>query len=144
MTSNNVRIEELQVVENVNGDIVKFSDARTFFKTEIKEAYFTKINYQKVKGWNKHHTFTCRLLVIAGKVSFLVKRQFDDAPQKFVIECDPVTAITIPPQTWFAFKGLDAPQNVILNLLDGFHDPAEVSKSDISVEEISKFYGYDD
>lgn len=144
MTSDIVSIETLQTVENVNGDILKFRDAKTFFKTEIKEAYFTKINYQKVKGWNQHHTFTCRLIVIAGKVSFLVKKQFDDTPRKIVIECDPLTAIMIPSQTWFAFRGLDTQQNVILNLLDGYHDPAETSKSDITIKEISKYYDCDD
>jgi dTDP-4-dehydrorhamnose 3,5-epimerase len=39
--------------------------------------------------------------------------------------------ITVPPKTWFGFKGMSKNTNLVLNIADLEHDPNEVERANL-------------
>ncbi len=100
------------------------------------EAYFTTINGNQIKGWNKHKKMTINLVVPVGKVIFVL---YDDREKsktkgnflKIEFSPDNYQRLTIPPCIWLAFKGKSNDTNLILNVADMEHDPDEIEKRDL-------------
>ena len=94
------------------------------------EAYFSTVNKGAIKGWKKHTTMYCNLVVIEGEVKFIL---FDDRQtsntksqtMSLSLSRNNFARLTIPPHIWFGFKGLGQ-KNVILNIASIIHDPDEV------------------
>ena len=127
-----VLLEELEVIKNEKGNVTKFSNPVISLESGLKDAYFTSVKHSIIKGWNYHKKHTCKLIVLSGCVKFLLKRKFEDKPQSILIPENPMYALTINPNTWFAFMGVGSDQNLILNLLNGFHDDNETKKIEVS------------
>ena len=74
------------------------------------EAYFTEINFNEIKGWNRHQRMTLNLIVPMGKVIFVI---YDDRLQSKTkgvfwnveLSVDTYQRLTVPPCLWLAFKG---------------------------------------
>jgi dTDP-4-dehydrorhamnose 3,5-epimerase len=95
------------------------------------EAYFSSINYGAIKGWKRHLNMTLNLVVPVGKIQFV----FLDEQGNFLEEkigSENYIRITIPPGIWFAFKGLENPSSLLLNIADIPHDPNEIERKDLS------------
>ena len=95
------------------------------------EAYFTTIEKGMIKGWKKHHKMILNLVVVSGKIRFVI---FDDRAGSSSIgtyfeitlsSLDYYGRLTVHPGLWVAFEGLGEDQNILLNLASIEHDPAE-------------------
>ena len=100
------------------------------------EAYFTEINFNEIKGWNRHQRMTLNLIVPVGKVIFVIHDDRKKSKTKGVFWDIEVSAgayrrLTVPPGLWLAFKGKNDGLNLILNLADLEHNSAEVEKLDL-------------
>ena len=98
------------------------------------EAYFSKIKHGHVKGWKKHKEMTLNLVVPYGKVIFIIlniDKQKEYNFYKYELSAENNCRLTIPPSTWFAFKGLGSPFSLVLNIASIIHDPNEVESLDI-------------
>lgn len=100
------------------------------------EAYFSWVEYGKVKAWKLHQRMTMNLIVPVGEVKFVF---FLPVPTPvFREEClgtSRYARLTIPPGIWFGFQGLAKPQSLVLNIASIEHDPDEglhKEKEDIS------------
>ena len=94
------------------------------------EAYFSKIKLKYIKGWKKHkerQIFKKNLVVPYGRVIFIVCVKKDkNQENKFItydLSDENNHRLTIPTDTWFAFKGLSDPFSLILNIASIVHDP---------------------
>jgi len=134
-----VLLTPLQKISHPKGDIlhgVKKSDQGFI---GFGEAYFTKVNFGQIKGWNKHKRMTLNLIVPTGKVVFVVydDREKSKTKANFLsieISVDAYRRLTVPPGVWLAFKGKDAGINLILNVANMEHDPDEVER--LNLEQI--------
>jgi dTDP-4-dehydrorhamnose 3,5-epimerase len=99
------------------------------------EAYFSTVERGAVRGWKRHREMTLNLVVPAGAVRFVIH---DDRPGsatrgKFQeVRLSPqenYRRLTVTPGLWLAFQGLDAAGNLLLNLADREHDPAEADRA---------------
>ena len=63
-------IDRLEVIKKKEGDINLFLKKKIHTK-KIKEIYFTKIKFNKVKAWKKHTKMTSTIVVTSGKVLFV-------------------------------------------------------------------------
>ena len=128
-----VLLTPLKKIPHPKGDILhgmKKSD-RGF--VAFGEAYFTKVKFGEIKGWNKHKRMTLNLAVPVGIVIFVV---YDDREKSktrgnfFSVEIsvDVYQRLTVPPDVWLAFKGQGNGINLILNVADMEHDPNEVER----------------
>lgn len=93
-----------------------------------KEIYTSSISRGIIRGWKLHKKMTCRLTVIIGKVRIIIKSK--KGSLKYILEEKSPKLILIKPNTWFAFEGI-AKKNIILNVANYFHSPAEMIKDDI-------------
>lgn len=94
------------------------------------EAYFSTINYGEIKGWKKHLRMTMNLVVPVGEIEFALYDDRDGSATKgsfFSIRLSPQNyqRLTVPPGLWMGFKGIGSSLNLLLNLADREHDPAE-------------------
>ena len=92
--------------------------------------YFSKINKGSIKGWKLHQKMTLNLVVPLGEVEF-VFYDFKNEYKVVRIGETNYSRITVPPQIWFAFKGLSSPGNLIMNIADIEHDPNEIERKSI-------------
>ena len=99
------------------------------------EAYFSVINYGIIRGWKKHREMTLNLVVPVGKIKFVIidDRKFSDhiKPLEFILSNSDYSRLTVPPGFWMAFQGMSQGENILLNLSDIVHDPAESDHKDI-------------
>lgn len=104
---------------------------------DFGEAYFTTIKSGATKSWKKHLRMTLNLIVPIGKVRFVIydDRRGSATFMKFMditLSIDNYFRITVPPNVWMAFKGIDRDINLILNIADFEHDPKEIERLEIS------------
>lgn len=100
------------------------------------EAYFSTIKNGEIKSWKKHLKMTLNLVVPIGEIKFVI---YDDRPYSktknsfYVVNLSSnnYQRLTIPPCLWTAFKGIGENTNLLLNIADLEHDPAEIERKTI-------------
>jgi len=98
------------------------------------EAYFSKINNERIKGWKRHSKMILNLLVPVGKVTFVVCKLKNGSIydfEKFELSSENNYRLTIPAGIWFAFKGMHSPYSLILNVASIPHDSDEVENCNL-------------
>ncbi len=136
ITIEGVILTPLKRIDSPLGDIfhgMKKSDAGF---VGFGEAYFTTINENQIKGWNKHNIMTLNLVVPVGKVIFVLydgRERWRTKNNFFKVELSPdnYQRLTVPPGVWMAFKGNSNETNLILDIADMEHDPDEIEKLDL-------------
>lgn len=121
-----VKITELKIINNNKGNILHALKASEQSFVNFGEAYFTEINYEEIKGWKKHHKMILNFIVPIGNIEFFLidKRKNSNSFNKYfkiVIGKSNYSRLTIPPNIWVAFKGLDN-NNILLNIANIEHD----------------------
>jgi dTDP-4-dehydrorhamnose 3,5-epimerase len=134
---NGLALTPLKIIANELGSVMhalKKSDAGYL---GFGEAYFSTLSKGVVKGWKKHTLMTLNLIVMVGKVRFVV---YDDRVNSlskgsyFSIELSPrenYQRLTVMPGLWVAFEGMDSNENIVLNIANILHDPVEAENSPV-------------
>lgn len=123
-------LSKLKQISVSDGDIyhaIKKSDDEFF---GFGEAYFSQVNFDKIKGWKLHKKMILNLVVPFGMVQFVV---FDDRPTSptrgeffdVILSPNNYQRLTIFPGLWVSFKGVGKGLNMLLNIASIEHDPAE-------------------
>jgi dTDP-4-dehydrorhamnose 3,5-epimerase len=96
------------------------------------EAYFSEVAQGVIKRWRRHREATTNLVVPHGTIRVVVHddrtgTDTGDSFAEFRLGRDPVdfARLTIAPGLWFAFQGVAEGTNLLFNLSDHEHDPAE-------------------
>lgn len=103
--------------------------------TGFGEAYFSTVDGGARKGWKRHREMTMNLVVVAGEVrfSFFDDRSGETADAEITLTPDDpqrYCRLTVPPGIWTMFEGVGPGLNMLLNLADRMHDPAEADNRD--------------
>ena len=131
-----VLLSSLKKIPHSKGDIFHAMKKSDPGFSGFGEAYFTKVNFNEIKGWNRHQKMTLNIIVPIGKVVFVI---YDDREQSRTkgtfwnveVSEDVYRRLTIPPGVWLAFKGQGDDTNLILNIADLEHDPDETEKRNL-------------
>lgn len=119
-----IRIKKFNIVKNKNGIILKILNNKQRNLKLYKDAYFSFVKFNKIKGWKKHKRMTMNLMVPVGKVKFVFCD--DDKFRSIIIGDNRFCKIIVPPNIWFAFKGISKGKNVVFNLANVKHNDKEV------------------
>lgn len=105
------------------------------------EAYFSTIESGAVKSWKRHHRMTLNLVVITGKVRFVIHdlregsssygctESYQLGPEcSSSVDYAGYARLTVPHGLWMAFQGRSDRTSILLNLADLQHDPGEVER----------------
>ena len=128
---------KLKIIQNDMGAVmhaVKKSDKGFDI---FGEMYFTTVKTNVIKAWKLHQRMTLNLIVPVGKVLFCFKDTRSESKTfnstyKIVLSQQPYIRLTVPPRIWFGFKGLENGLNLVCNIANIIHDPAEVIRQDIN------------
>jgi len=125
----------LQRIPVKGGDVLHAMKKCDFGYAGFGEAYFSGVATGVVKGWKRHKRMTMNLVVPVGRVRFVFYGLDDHGIAGFRVEEigeERYGRLTVPPGIWFAFQGLAAPQNLVLNIGSVEHDPNEVERLGIN------------
>jgi dTDP-4-dehydrorhamnose 3,5-epimerase len=126
-------LNRLEVIHNSKGDITKIlkNDDDSFDK--FGEAYLSEILMNEVKPWKLHKKALLNLIVLSGKVKFVLA-DFEDTSiiNEYILDCEKnLFRLTIPPYIWFSFQGLGG-KNLILSISNIRHDNNELLRESLS------------
>ena len=122
---------DLKIITSQRGNVmhaIKKSDPGL---KKFGELYFSTVKKDAIKAWKLHQKMTLNIIVPVGKVLFCfcdMRKKSNTYNKIYKIEMgqNPYFRLTIPPDIWFGFKGLDNGLNIICNLADLVYNPSEV------------------
>ena len=121
-----VILTPLKKITHYKGDILHAMKKSEKEFSGFGEAYFSLINSGAIKGWKRHREMVCNFIVPSGKIKVVV---FDDKIghfDEFILSPQSYYRLTIPPNLWVAFQGIDEAASLLLNIASIRHDPTEV------------------
>ena len=130
-----VIITRLKVIKDDRGKVMHMlrNDSPVF--KNFGEIYFSTINFNSVKAWHLHKEATLNYVCVKGKVKLVLYddrknsstkgkiKEYDLSPEDYYL-------ITIPPNIWNGFKGLDKEVSIIANCLTLPHNEKEMVRKD--------------
>lgn len=108
-----VKLSPLKQIINPKGNILHAMKASDNGFAGFGEAYFSTVNQGQIKGWKKHFEMTLNLVVITGKIEFVIYN--GDSFYSVKLSKTNYQRLTLGPGLWFAFRGLSS-ENIVLNL----------------------------
>ena len=127
-----IKIKSLKQIQVDEGNVLHALKASEEEFYGFEEAYFSTIKINKIKAWKRHLRMTMNLIVPVGEVQFNFYNEEKKLLINTIIGENNYSRITVPPMTWFGFKGLSSSTSFILNISDKFHDPSEVERKPLS------------
>lgn len=126
-----VDLTPLPIIQNAGGNILHVLKASDPTFAGFGEAYFSLVELGAVKAWKKHNSQISNLVVPVGRVSFVIRNDDGDVI-KYVMGEGSYCRLTVPAGFWFGFKGLGAGTNLVLNISNLEHNPAEADRAELS------------
>ena len=126
-----IKVKKLNIFPKLEGDVLHAIKKNDPFIKNFGEVYFSKIKYNFTKGWKRHLLMTLNLVVPIGNVNFFFVDLQGNKRSEIIGENNYVK-LTVPPNIWVAFKGLEKPYSLIMNFADLEHDPNEVESLPIN------------
>ena len=116
-----------QIIDNRGAvfHFIKNSDNEFYSFGEI---YFSKINFNIIKGWKYHKKIVQNICVPYGSVKFVIyDNRINSQTNGKIIEIilnseNDYQLLTLPPCVWYSFKGLSNEYSLICNLISETHD----------------------
>ena len=127
-----IKIKPLKQINVEGGNVLHALKASEEEFYGFEEAYFSTIKINKIKAWKRHLRMTMNLIVPVGEVQFNFYSQEKKLLSNTIIGERNYSRITVPPMTWFGFKGLASSTSYILNISNKIHDPSEVERKPLS------------
>ena len=130
-----VKITPLKIISDNRGKVMHMLRADSLVFEKFGEIYFSTIYHQSIKGWHLHKESVLNYVCIKGKVKLVL---YDDRErsstkgvwQKLILSPEDYFLVTIPPNIWNGFKGLDKEESIIANCLTQPHNESEMVRKD--------------
>ena len=139
-----IHISPLKIISDHRGSVMHMlrNDSNVFKR--FGEIYFSTIFKDKIKAWHLHKEATLNYACIFGKVKLVLFDERKDSNtygkyQEILLSLDNYSLISIPPNIWNGFKGLNKEYSIIANCLDLPHNEKEMVRKDIN----DKRFNYD-
>jgi dTDP-4-dehydrorhamnose 3,5-epimerase len=135
MNIKDVIITELKVIKDDRGKVMHMMRNDSSVFKSFGEIYFSTIYKDAVKAWHLHKEATLNYACIRGKVKLVLFDDREDSSTKLTYEEIILTPekyflISIPPNIWNGFKGLDEGESIIANCLNLRHNEKEMVRED--------------
>ncbi len=130
-----VIITPLKIINDDRGKVMHMlrSDSKVFKK--FGEVYFSTIYENKIKGWHLHKESVLNYTCVTGEVKLVLFDDRLDSPtknkyQEIILSQKNYSLVTIPPNIWNGFKGLNFKESIIANCLTIPHNEKEMVRKD--------------
>ena len=123
-----IKFTKLQIINVEGGNVFKIMKKSNHKEFSFKEAYFSSIHFNFVKGWKMQSKMQSNICVPIGRVKFTFVSKDYKEHKTLIIGEDNYGLISIPPKIWYSFKGLSKKTSLILNISDYEHDEKDIKK----------------
>lgn len=140
-----VSLTPLKIIRVEEGDVMHALKSTDDSFAGFGEAYFSTIKKGSVKGWKFHTRMTLSVVVPVGGIRFVIyddktnSETYDVFNEFFLGPNFEYVRLTVPPNLWTAFQGVEDTLNVLLNLANIPHDPTEAKNLPINNDYLPKF-----
>ena len=132
---NDIKITPLKIISDDRGKVMHMLRKDSGIFDKFGEIYFSTIYYKSIKAWHLHKESALNYVCIKGKVKLVL---FDDRKesstkgvyQELILSPEDYFLVTIPPNIWNGFKGLDKTESIIANCLTLPHNEKEMVRKD--------------
>ena len=122
-------LNDLKEIELEDGNILHALKKTDLNFAGFGEAYFSIIKFNSIKAWKLHTKMIMNLIVPQGEIKFVF---FDGLNfVDIILSRHNYKRLTIHPNIWFGFMGLDPNGSMLLNIANIQHDPSEVLRKSI-------------
>ena len=99
------------------------------------EIYFSTVKPKFIKAWHKHKEATLNYVCVKGEVKLVLFDDREGSPtkgeyQELILSPKNYFLVTIPPNIWNGFKGIDKSESIITNCLTLPHNEKEMVRRD--------------
>ena len=138
-----IKITPLKIISDDRGKVMHMLRKDSAIFKSFGEIYFSTIFENSIKAWHLHKDSTLNYVCVKGKVKLVL---FDDRKnssskgnyQELILSPENYFLVTIPPNIWNGFKGLDKSESIIANCLTLPHDEKEMVRK----EPLDKIFNY--
>ena len=135
MNIKDVIITELKVIKDHRGKVMHMMRNDSSVFKSFGEIYFSTIYKDAIKAWHLHKEATLNYACVSGKVKLvLYDDRFDSSTkstyEEIILTPEKYFLISIPPNIWNGFKGLDEGESIIANCLNLPHNEKEMVRED--------------
>ena len=130
-----VKINKLRQIVDNRGKVMHMlrNDDKVFQK--FGEIYFSTIYFKSIKGWHLHKESFLNYACIKGEVKLVLFDTRENSTsknlhQEIILSPKNYSLVTIPPNVWNGFKGLDKDESIIANCLTIPHNEKEMVRKD--------------
>lgn len=116
------------IIKVEGGNVMKIFKASYNQEFEFKEAYFSSVDYNFIKGWKLQLKMTSNICVPIGKVKFTFVSEDFKSHKTYILGDDNYGFISVPPRVWYSFKGLSKNTSLILNITNEEHNEKYIKK----------------
>ena len=126
-----IKITPLKIISDERGKVMHMLRTDTKIFKQFGEIYFSTIYNKAIKGWHLHKESYLNYTCIKGEVKLALFDDRNDSPsknkfQEIILSPKNYCLITIPPNIWNGFKGLDKEESIIANCLTIAHNEKEM------------------
>ncbi len=130
-----IKITPLKIISDERGKVMHMLRADSKVFKEFGEIYFSTINNKAIKGWHLHKESCLNYACVKGEVKLVLFDDRNDSPsknkyQEIILSPKNYCLVTIPPNIWNGFKGLDKEESIIANCLTIPHNEKEMIRKD--------------
>jgi dTDP-4-dehydrorhamnose 3,5-epimerase len=128
-----VTLTPLKRIPSEKGDVMHALKATEASFSGFGEAYFTQIISGCTKGWKRHNRMTLNLVVVHGKVKFVIYDERNHLFEEVILSPESnYQRLTIAPGLWMAFHGMGEGVSTVMDIIPEPHDPSEADNMELS------------
>jgi dTDP-4-dehydrorhamnose 3,5-epimerase len=125
-----LKLTSLKKINDAKGSVLHYLKSDSPFFTKFGEAYFSKINYNIIKGWKRHENLNQNFCVPFGIVKFVIYDNRENSKTKGTLNTiilddnENYLLLTMPFGLWYSFRGINENNSIIANIIDKLHKDA--------------------
>ena len=126
-----VIVTQLKQIKDDRGSVMHMLKKDDDVFKEFGEIYFSTIYQNKIKGWHLHKESYLNYTCVSGEVKLVLYDDRNSSSTKnrykeIILSPKNYVLVTIPPNVWNGFKGLEKGQSIIANCLTIPHNEKEM------------------
>ena len=130
-----VKITTLKIISDNRGKVMHMLRSDSSIFKNFGEIYFSTIYTNLIKGWHLHKEATLNYACVKGKVKLVLFDDRDSSPTRgklyeLILSPENYFLVTVPPNIWNGFKGLDKSESIIANCLTLPHNEKEMVRKE--------------
>jgi dTDP-4-dehydrorhamnose 3,5-epimerase len=134
-----VKIKNLNQISDNRGSVLHMLRADSEEYDTFGEIYFSTLNKDKIKAWNKHLKMKSNIVCIYGSVEMILFDDRDPKKSKLMkinLSRKNYFLVTIPKLIWYGFKNISESESILCNCSSIPHDKNELLKKNFDDGEI--------